>query len=72
MGVALMALEIKWRWTTGMPVARMWAPGPSWDALPRPGFPDYRVLGNPPWLTYGIAAAKPPATAPLAAHLSSV
>ncbi|KAG7225794.1 hypothetical protein INR49_014445 [Caranx melampygus] len=51
MGVAPLPHEIKWRWTSGMPVARMWAPVLSWDALPRQRFPEYQVLGNPPWFT---------------------
>lgn len=51
MGVALLPLETKWRWTSGMPVARMWAPVLSWDALPRQWFPEYQVLGNPPWFS---------------------
>lgn len=42
----------KWWWTNGMPLARMWAPILSWDALLLQWFPEYRVLGNthfPPW-----------------------
>ena len=50
MGVVPLPLEIKWRWTSGMPVARMWEPVPSWDALPWQWFPEYQVLGNPPWI----------------------
>ena len=49
MGVAPLPLEIKWWWTSGMPVARMWEPILSWDALPLQWFPEYQVLGNPPW-----------------------
>lgn len=43
-----MGVVIKWRWTSGMPVARMWQLLPSWDALPRQWFPEYQILGNPP------------------------
>lgn len=72
MGVALLLLEIKWRWTSGMPVARMWAPILSWDALPLQWFPEYQVLGNPPHGSHRrTAGAKPPAAAPLTSHLSA-
>lgn len=50
-----MGVAIKWRWTSGMPVARMWQPLPSWDALPQQWFPEYQVLGNPPMNLYKIA-----------------
>lgn len=43
-----MGVAIKWRWTSGMPVAKMWQPLPSWDALPQQWFPEYQVLGTPP------------------------
>lgn len=72
MGVALLSLEIKWRWTSGMPVARMWQPLPSWDALPQQWFPEYQVLGNPPWISKKkkkIAVAKLSDAAPLISSL---
>lgn len=43
-----MGVVIEWWWTAGMPVAGMWQPLPSWDALPQQCFPQYQVLGNPP------------------------